>query len=91
MNTFKFWVAFSVGVGAGAVVALICAPQTGDETRKQLRSKLNDASDYIKDTAGDLGDKATDAYKRGKDTVTGYSGDLVENIQSAIKGAKVPA
>ena len=88
MNAFKFWAAFSIGVAAGAVVALICAPQSGDETRKQLRQKIEDAGDYVKDTASDLGDKASKAYKKGKDSLSDYSDDVVENLQSAVKNAK---
>ncbi len=88
MNSLKFWAAFSVGVAAGALVALICAPQSGDETRKQIRRKVNDAGDYIKDTAGDLGDKATQVYKRGKETLSDYSDDLSDSVQSAVKTAK---
>ncbi|HEY0784512.1 MAG TPA: YtxH domain-containing protein, partial [Acidobacteriaceae bacterium] len=42
MNGLKFWAAFSIGVAAGALVALICAPQAGEETRKQIRQKVND-------------------------------------------------
>ena len=88
MNTFKFWAAFSVGVAAGAIVALICAPQSGDKTRKQIRRKLEDAGEYVKDTATDLGDKATKVYKKGKETVSDYSDELVGNLQSAVKDAQ---
>ena len=88
MNAFKFWAAFSIGVAAGAVIALLCAPQSGDETRKQIRRKVDDASEYVKDTASDLGDKATKAYKKGKDTVADYSGDVVSNLQSTVRDAK---
>jgi gas vesicle protein len=88
MDTFKFWAAFSVGVAAGAVVALICAPQSGDKTRKQIRRKLEDAGEYVKDAAGDLGDKATKVYKKGKDVVSDYSEDVVESLQSAVKSAQ---
>jgi gas vesicle protein len=99
MNTIKFWLAFSVGVAAGASVALLCAPQTGVKTRKQLKRKLNDAGDYLKDQiddAGDyikdqasvLGDQATKVYKRGKDAASDYSDDLVDNLQAAVKSVK---
>jgi gas vesicle protein len=88
MDTFKFWAAFSVGVAAGAVVALICAPQSGEKTRKQLRRKLEDAGEYVKDTASDLGDKANKAYKKGRESVSDYSDDLVSNLQSAAKEAQ---
>ena len=88
MDTFKFWAAFSVGVAAGAVVALICAPQSGDKTRKQIRRKLEDAGEYVKDTASDLGDKASKAYQKGKDSVSDYSSEIVGNVQSAVKDAQ---
>jgi gas vesicle protein len=88
MNSFKFWAAFSVGVAAGALIALICAPQSGEKTRKQLRRKMEDAGDYVKDTASDLGDKASKAYQKGKDTVVDYSGELVENLQETVKNVK---
>ncbi len=88
MDTFKFWAAFSVGVAAGAVVALICAPQSGVKTRRQLRQKLDEAGDYVKDTASDLGDKASKVYQKGKDAVADYSEDVVESLQSAVKSAQ---
>ena len=88
MNAFKFWAAFSIGVAAGAAIALLCAPQSGDETRKQIRRKVEDASDYVKDTAGDLGEKASKAYKKGKDSVADYSGDVVSSLQSTVRDAR---
>lgn len=99
MNRLKFWLAFSVGVAAGAAVALLCAPQSGTKTRKQLKRKLNDAGEYLKDQvddAGDylkdqasvLGDQAGKVYKRGKDVASEYSDDLVDNLQAAVKSVK---
>jgi gas vesicle protein len=58
MDTWKFWMAFGVGVAAGAAVALLYAPQPGDRTRKQIKRGLEDASDQIKTTAEDLSEKA---------------------------------
>jgi len=79
MDTLKFWAVFTVGVAAGAAVALIYAPQTGAKTRKQIRRKLDDATDYVKDVTGDLGDRAGDAVNRGRDVVE----DLVNSAQRA--------
>jgi gas vesicle protein len=67
VNILKFWAVFTVGVAAGAVVALIYAPQTGEKTRKQLKRKLEDAGDYLKDAGETLGDHADKVVKRGKD------------------------
>ncbi len=99
MNTFKVWMVFSLGVAAGAAVALICAPQSGTKTRKQLKRKLNDAGDYLKDQADDagdyikdqasvLGDQATKVYKRGKNAAADASDDIIDNLQAAVKSVK---
>jgi gas vesicle protein len=58
MDTWKFWMAFGVGVAAGAAVALLYAPQPGDRTRKQIKRGLEDASDRLHDTAEDFSAKA---------------------------------
>ena len=98
-DILKFWAVFSIGVAAGAAIALLSAPQAGDETRKQLKKKLDDATDYVKTTASDLGDKATrgkgytadladkaaTAVKQGREAAGQYSDDLVDNLKSAVK------
>ena len=99
MSTFKFWLAFSVGVAAGASVALICAPQSGAKTRKQLRRKLDDASgylkdqvddagDYLKDQASTIGKQAGKLYSRGKGVAADYAEELTDNLQGAVKNVR---
>jgi gas vesicle protein len=84
MNTLKFWAVFTVGVAAGAAVALIYAPQSGEKTRRQLRRSFEDAGDYIKDTADTLGDHAEKYVKRGRGIVE----DAVESASNAVTAAK---
>jgi gas vesicle protein len=69
MNPAKFWAVFAIGVGAGAAVALLYAPQAGEKTRKQVRRKLEDASDYVRDTADTIGERAGKVYKVGRSAV----------------------
>jgi gas vesicle protein len=83
-NAIKFWAVFAVGVTAGAVVALIYAPQSGEKTRRQLRRGFEDASDYVKDTAEAIGDHAEKYIRRGKDVV----GDVVDSASNAVNAAK---
>jgi gas vesicle protein len=83
-NAFKFWAVFTVGVAAGAAVALIYAPQSGEKTRRQLRRGLEDAGDYIKDTAENVGDHAEKYIRRGKDVV----GDIAESASNALNTAR---
>ena len=84
MNTWKFWAAFGVGVAAGAALALIYAPQSGERTRRQLRRSYNDASDYVRTTASDLGEQAGKYLKKSKDVV----GDVVDSAQNIASAAK---
>ncbi|MGA7315161.1 MAG: YtxH domain-containing protein [Silvibacterium sp.] len=84
MNAIKFWAVFAVGVAAGAAVALICAPQSGEKTRRQLRRGLEDAGDYLKDAADTLGDHAEKYVKRGK----GIVNDVVDSASNAVSAAK---
>lgn len=67
MSMTKYWTVFSIGVAAGAAVALAYAPRTGEKTRKQWKRKLDDTSDYLRDTADDLGKHANKAYSRARD------------------------
>ena len=83
-NAFKFWAVFTVGVAAGAAVALIYAPQSGEKTRRQLRRGIEDAGDYIKDTAETIGDHAEKYIRRGKDVV----GDIADSASNAVNTAK---
>lgn len=76
MDKWKFWIAFCVGVGAGAAVALLYAPQPGDRTRKKLKRGLEDATERLQNTAEDLVSKseqyskqAERVIRRGRDAV----------------------
>ncbi len=83
-NVIKFWAVFAVGVVAGATVALIYAPQSGEKTRRQLRRGFEDATDFVKDAADNIGDHAEKYIRRGKDVM----GDVVDSASNAVNAAK---
>jgi gas vesicle protein len=83
MSTWKFWAAFGVGVAAGAALALIYAPQTGARTRRQSRPGYEDATDYVRNAANDIGEQAGKYLKKGKDMV----GDVVDSAQDMANAA----
>lgn len=84
MSTWKFWAAFGVGVAAGAALALIYAPQSGERTRRQLRKGYEDASDYVRETASNLGEQAGKYMKKGKEVM----GDVVDTAQDLASSAR---
>ncbi len=83
-NALKVWAVFVVGVTAGAAVALLYAPQSGEKTRRQLRRNLEDAGDYVKDAADTIGDHAEKYVKRGKGIVE----DAVDSASNAVGAAR---
>ena len=95
MNYLKVWAAFSIGVAAGAAVALIYAPQTGVKTRKQLKRGFEDASDYVKDAtsyvkdaSSKVSDQAQDVFSRGKDVVSSAVESASDMASAATDAAK---
>jgi gas vesicle protein len=90
MSAKGIWIAFSLGVAAGAAVALLYAPQPGVRTRRQLRRNFDDGVDYLEDAASHLkeqaealSNEARKAFKRSK----GQVADVVEMASEAVSGA----
>ena len=50
----NFWLAFGIGVVAGAGVALLWAPNSGAKTRRQLRKGIEDAGDCLGKAADEM-------------------------------------
>lgn len=101
MSAKNYWLAFGIGVSAGAAVALLYAPQSGARTRRKLRKGVEEASDYLQD-AGDylksqaerFGDEAQEAIKRARgqavhlvDKAGDRANDVVDNVSGAVNSA----
>jgi gas vesicle protein len=66
-----------LGLLAGTVLAMIAAPQSGEETRDLLRAKAREAADRTRDTAGDI-----------SQSVSGTTNDLLERGRSIVEQAR---
>jgi gas vesicle protein len=95
MTEKKYWLAFGIGVAAGAAVALLYAPQSGARTRKQLRRGMEDAGDYI-ENAGDylkeqaerFSNEAHKAINRAKGQVEAVVEKASDVVSDTVKSAK---
>jgi gas vesicle protein len=56
-----------IGLGAGALVALLLAPKTGKQMRKDLRRRMDDARDTLQDWSEEAQDRVQDVMERGAD------------------------
>jgi|SRR3954466_9300064 gas vesicle protein len=62
-----------IGLGIGALSALLFAPQSGEKTRKLIRRKYENALDTVEDwsdQAGDVWEKSVDYAKDTRDRVS---------------------
>jgi gas vesicle protein len=90
MSARNVWIAFGLGVSAGAAVALLYAPQTGVKTRRQLRKNIDDGVDYLEDAAAYLKEQAETLSKEAQKTIKRTKGqveDVVDKVTGAATGA----
>jgi len=66
-----------LGLLAGTILAMVAAPQSGEETRDLLRAKAREAVERTRDTAGDV-----------SETVGGTANDLVERGRRIVERAR---
>jgi gas vesicle protein len=57
---------FLVGLGIGALVGILFAPKSGEETREYLSQKAEEGKEYAQKKARELRERAEDLVERGK-------------------------
>jgi gas vesicle protein len=90
MSAKGIWIAFGLGVSAGAAVALLYAPQPGVKTRKLLKKNMSDGVDYLEDAAEYLKEQADYLSKEAQKTIKRTKGqveDVVDKASGAVSGA----
>ena len=69
-----------IGLGAGALVGLLLAPKSGEETRKDLRRRYKDARETIEDWTED----AADAVKEAAEEVMERGSDVADEVRKRV-------
>jgi len=71
-----------IGVGAGALIALMLAPKTRKQMRKDLRKRYDDARDTLQDWSEEAIDKVNDLADR--------SGDWADELRDLAREKAAP-
>lgn len=58
---------FLVGLGVGALVGVLFAPKSGEDTREYLAKRAEDGREFAQKKAKELRERADELIERGKD------------------------
>ena len=79
---------FLAGVSVGAVVALLFAPKTGEQTRKLIARKAEEGKDYVASKGRELREQAEELVEKGKGLVTKQRERLAEAFEAGKEAAR---
>lgn len=75
---------FLAGLGIGAVVGILYAPQSGSETREVLMSKAEEGRDFVRKHAREAREQAEQWAQRGKEVYNAQK----EQIRTAVEAGR---
>lgn len=75
---------FLAGMGIGAILALLFAPKSGEETREYLAGKAGEGRDYVTARGRELRRQAEELVDKSKDLVTKQK----EILSAALEAGK---
>ena len=73
-----------IGMGAGALAALLLAPKTGKQMRRDLKRGYEDARETLEEWTDEARDRVRDAKERVRD-VAERGADLAEGIREKVE------
>jgi gas vesicle protein len=83
-NGFVGLMCFLTGAALGAGLALIFAPQSGEETRKKIKDISGKVSDEVKESYEKLNKEA----RKSIEQVKAAADNAVDHVKSFVEGAK---
>jgi len=79
---------FVAGAGIGAILALLLAPKTGEQTRKLIAKKADEGKDYVASRGREIREQAEDLVEKGKELVGKQKERLAEVLETGKEAAK---
>jgi gas vesicle protein len=78
---------FLAGLGIGAILALLFAPRSGEETRRYLAGKAEEGKDYVTSKGKELREQAEELVEKGKDRLTQEKERLAGALEAYKQGS----
>ena len=81
-------VAVLFGAAAGAMAALLFAPDTGKRTRRKIRRRAEDSADYIVGTGRDLIESCEDLYRCSSELADEGAQELSDKYRDLLERSR---
>jgi gas vesicle protein len=75
---------FLVGLGVGALMGVLFAPKSGEDTREYLSKRADDGRDFAQRKARELRDRADDLIEKSKEVASRKR----ESISAAVEAGR---
>lgn len=75
---------FLVGLGIGALVGILFAPKSGEETREYLSNRADEGREYAQKKARELRERAEDLIERSKEIMARQK----DSLSAAVDAGK---
>ena len=73
---------FLVGLGIGALVGILFAPKSGEETREYLSQRAGEGKEFAQRKARELRERAEDLVERGKQAAARQKDTLADAVDA---------
>jgi gas vesicle protein len=73
---------FLVGLGVGALMGVLFAPKSGEETREFLAKSADDGREFAQKKARELRERADELIERGKDVAARKRDSLTAAVEA---------
>ena len=76
---------FLVGLGVGALLGILFAPKSGEETREYLLEKAEEGRDFAQKKARELRERADEIADRARDAVNKQKDQIAKAIDAGTE------
>ena len=73
---------FLLGLGVGVGIGMLFAPKSGEETRRILKEKANEGSEYLKQRSEEFKQTAAEWVDKGKEAVNRQRDHLSDAMEA---------
>ena len=79
---------FLLGLGVGVGIGMLFAPKSGEETRKLIKDKAGEGTDYVKQRSSEIKQTATEWVEKGKDALGRQKETISDAVSDAVQAGK---